>query len=315
MNIYKITRSLIPAIAMAACLAAPAFAAAIPKSDSIITHDQITLGDVFDGVTADADHYLAPAPELGKTVTLGTYDLVRISDAFNLGWTPDGSTQHVVIRRASDEIDRFDVQAALEEKLQKEMNGQKFDMELTDNSVGFHVPATADRTVNVERLTYNAAKGEFRAVISAAVAPDAKKEVSGHYFLINKMPVLKFPMNVGEVIKTDDIDYIDMRSSDITSSMLTDAASLVGQSLRHGIPAMKPVTASDVRLPVIVKKGDLVTMVLKNSTLSLTAQGRALDNGATGDAIRVMNSTSKQVVDAIVTGTQTVSIKPPLSAL
>ena len=98
MNIYKITRSLIPAIAMTACLAAPAFATAIPKSDSVITHDQITLGDVFDGVTADADHYLAPAPELGKTITLGTYDLVRISDAFNLGWTPDGSTQHVARR-------------------------------------------------------------------------------------------------------------------------------------------------------------------------------------------------------------------------
>ena len=112
-----------------------------------------------------------------------------------------------------------------------------------------------------------------------------------------------------------DIDYIDMRSPDITSSMMTEASNLIGLTPRRGIEAMKPLTASDVRMPVIVKKGDLVTMVLQSSVLSLTVQGRALDNGSAGDAIHVMNSSSKQVVDAIVTGSQTVSIKPPLGAL
>ena len=314
MRIFNL-KELMFAAAMTACMTAQAFAAATPKAESIITHDQITLGDVFDGVTDDADHYLAPAPALGKTVTLGTYDLVRISNAFNLDWTPDGSGQHVVIRRASNEIDRFDVQAALEQKLKEEMKGRKFDMELSDHSIGFHVPETSDRTVNVEKLTYDATRNEFKAIISAAAAPDVKKEVSGHYYPISQIPVLKTPLRPGDVISVNDIDYIDMRSTDLTSSMITEAANLIGQTPRRGIDAMKPVTSGDVRMPTIIKKGDLVTMVLENNILHLTAQGRALDNGAAGDAIRVMNSTSKQVVDAIVTGAQTVNIKSPLSAL
>jgi flagella basal body P-ring formation protein FlgA len=97
--------------------------------------------------------------------------------------------------------------------------------------------------------------------------------------------------------------------------MVTEASSLIGQTPRHGINVMKPVILSDIQMPIIVKKGDLVTMVLKNNALSLTAQGKAMDNGAAGDAIHVMNSSSKQVVDAIVTGAQTVSIKSPLNAL
>jgi len=313
MNIFK---KLATATALIICMAAPAFAAPSPKADSVVTHDQITLGDVFDGVTADADHYLAPAPELGKTITLGTYDLERISKAFNLGWIPDGGNEsHVVIRRAADEIDHFAVQAALEKKLQEEMKGQRFEMELTDRSIGFHVPETADKGVTIEKLNYDAANSTFRAVVAAAAAPDARKEVSGHYYVINRIPVLKSPLIPGDVISANDVDYIDMRSSDITSSMVTEASDLVGQTPRRGINAMKPLTSSDIRLPVIVKKGDLVTMVLKNNSLSLTTQGRAMDSGAAGDAIRVMNSSSKLVVDAIITGSQTVSIKPPLGTL
>jgi flagella basal body P-ring formation protein FlgA len=314
MNKFKI-KYLATAVAMSVCMTATAFAAAMPKAESIITHDQITLGDVFDGITADADHYLAPAPELGKTVTLGTYDLTRISDAFNLGWKPDGDGAHVVIRRGSDEIDNLDIQSALEKKLQQEMKGQKFDTELSDKSVGFHVAGTADRTVTVEKMTYDAVNNTFRAVVAAAAAPGTRKEVSGHYYAVSRIPVLKEPLRPGDIISANDIDYIDMRSNDISSSMVTEAANLVGQTPRRGVAAMKPLTLSDVKLPVIVKKGDLVTMVLKNNALNLTAQGRAMDNGSAGDAIRVMNSTSKQVIDAIVTGTQTVSIKPPLSAL
>lgn len=300
--------------AMTLALSAQAFAAAAPKAQSVITHDQIVLGDVFSGVTGDADHYLAPAPAIGKTTTLNAYDLSRISDAFNLGWTGDSNT-HVVIRRASDEIDRYDIQAALESKLKDEMSGQKFDMDLDDRTVGFHVADATDHSVNVDHLSVDALHNSFKAVISAAAAPGLRKEVSGRYFPISRIPVLKAPLHTGDVISVNDIDYIEMRASDVTSAMMTQADDLIGQTPRRGIAAMKPITGSDVQMPLIVKKGDLVTMVLKAGALSLTTRGKALENGASGDAIHVMNSSSKQVVDAVVTGAQTVSIQPPQGTL
>jgi flagella basal body P-ring formation protein FlgA len=313
MRIFKL---MIPVLVMTSCLALSAYAAAVPKTGSVVTHDQITVGDVFEGVTDDANRYLAPAPALGKSMTLGAYDLKRISEAFNLGWTPDGSDQTVTIRRASSEVGRADVQAALEEKMKSEMGGQKFDMELSGSPVSFNVPeSTAGRGVTVEKLTYDVAANSFTAIVSPAAQPDLKKEVSGHFYPISQIPVLKEPLRPGDIISKDDIDYVEMRSIDISSSMVTEASSLIGQTPRHGINVMKPVILSDIQMPIIVKKGDLVTMVLKNNALSLTAQGKAMENGAAGDAIHVMNSSSKQVVDAIVTGAQTVSIKSPLNAL
>ncbi len=313
MNNPAIRGALIAAV-MAACMASPVFAAA-PKTESVITHDKITLGDVFDGVTENTDYYLAPAPAAGKTVTLNAHDLTRISEAFNLGWVPASDLDHAVIRRSSSVVDRFDIQAAVQLKLAEKMKGQKFDMEMGDRFASFRVPEAADRTLKVEDLTYDAVKGMFRAVVSLAGAPEMKKEVSGRLYQISQLPVLKTPLRPGDIIAAGDIDYIDIHATDITASMVTEAARLVGQTPRHGIAALRPVTAGDLQLPVIIKKGDVVTMVLKSGVIDLTARGSALESGSAGDAIRVMNTSSKQIVEAVVTGAQTVDIKSPLNAL
>src|SRR4051812_29731921 len=110
-------KRLMMVVAMTAFVFTHAYAAPMPKTESVIMHDQITLGDVFDGVKENADYYLAPAPAMGKSVTLDANDLARISEAFHLGWTPDSALQHVVIRRSSTEINRFDIEPALQKKL------------------------------------------------------------------------------------------------------------------------------------------------------------------------------------------------------
>lgn len=297
-------------VAMTACMISHAFAAATPKTESTLMNDRITLGDVFDGVTSNADYYLAPAPAIGKTKTLNTADLVRISEAFHLGWTPDNNMQQVVIRRFSDNIDYYDIRAALQSKMAQHLKGQKFEMTLSDRSLSLRVPDAKNKTVIIQNLSYNPAKSEFSATISAATAPENKTEVSGRLYEISQLPVLKDPMRPGDVISERDIDYVDMRATNITNNMVVDASKLVGLTPRRGISAMKPIMAGDVQPPVIIKKGEIVTMMLKNNIINLTTQGRAMDDGSEGDIIRVMNTTSKQVVGATVTGPQAVSIKP-----
>ena len=314
MKTCAIKKGLLLAVVMAVCAGSPALAA-MPKAESTVMNGRITLGDVFEGVKDNADYYLAPAPDIGKTVTLNTQDLMRISEAFNLGWAPDNDLRPVVIRRSSGGIYRQDIEAAVQKKLAEELKGQKLETELFDNSISLPVPDHADKTLQVESLDYDDLKGEFKATVAAAALPGMKKEVKGRFYRISQLPVLKEPLRQGDVIGTGDIDYIDIRAADITASMIVDAGKLVGQTPRRGIAAMKPVTAGDVRLPVMVKKGDLVTMLLKSDLMSLTAQGRALDSGSAGDAIQVMNTSSRQVVEAVITGPQAVSIRPPLNML
>jgi flagellar basal body P-ring formation protein FlgA len=58
-----------------------------------------------------------------------------------------------------------------------------------------------------------------------------------------------------------------------------------------------------------VEKGALVTMIVQTPFMTLSTQGRALDEGAMGDTIRVMNARSRKVVEAQVTKSDTVMIQ------
>jgi len=64
----------------------------------------------------------------------------------------------------------------------------------------------------------------------------------------------------------------------------------------------RAVQSTAVQQPILVPKGSLVTIVLQIPKMTLTAQGKALDNGSDGDTIRITNSQSKKVIEAEVTG-------------
>jgi len=60
----------------------------------------------------------------------------------------------------------------------------------------------------------------------------------------------------------------------------------------------------------LVSKGSLVTIILKKPGLSLTSQGRALQNGADGDTIRISNTNTSRTIEAVVIGSNIVTVLP-----
>ena len=100
-----------------------------------------------------------------------------------------------------------------------------------------------------------------------------------------------------------------MRADNIQRDSITDARDLIGmvptRSLRDG----RPIQVSQVERPLMVAKGSLVTMVLRGPAMLLTAQGRAQESGSKGDVIRITNTQSKQVVEAVVTGPGTAVVR------
>ena len=75
--------------------------------------------------------------------------------------------------------------------------------------------------------------------------------------------------------------------------------------------AGEPLRLGDVERPVLVHKGDLVTIVLRTASLQLTAQGKALDDGAFNALVRVENAKSHRVIDTAVTGPGLVAVRIP----
>lgn len=301
-------KRLLLAVAMTAFIVNSAQAAEL-RADAAVSGDVVTVGDVFAGVTHDADYVLAPAPAYGKTMTLYAADLKRISDTFNLGWIPQsaGGAQ-VTVRRSGQEVGSDKVEAALQAKLASEMKGRKFEMQMFERGATFHLPEGASSDLTVSALKYDLNRGEFRATITAG---GKAQEVSGRLHPVTSVPVLKAALQQGEVISAEDIDYVDMRNSEIGANVLTDASKLVGMAPRRGLGALRPMTAGDLSQPLVVKKGEQVSMTLSSDSMTLTAVGKALSSGAVGDTVKIVNAASGLSVDAVVTGPKSVEVRSP----
>jgi flagella basal body P-ring formation protein FlgA len=84
---------------------------------------------------------------------------------------------------------------------------------------------------------------------------------------------------------------------------------LTGKQLRRFMPAGAAVRSADVRAPVLVTRNTLVRMQFVKGALTISAEGRALSNGALGEEVRVIALSSKSTIGGIVIGEGLVQVK------
>ena len=77
----------------------------------------------------------------------------------------------------------------------------------------------------------------------------------------------------------------------------------------------QPLRRTDLMKPQMVHRDDTITLVYEVPGILLTTRGKALESGAEGDVINVLNVESKRTIQGTVTGTNRVSILVSTAAL
>jgi flagellar basal body P-ring formation protein FlgA len=160
----------------------------------------------------------------------------------------------------------------------------------------------ADAELAVERLAYQPAGRRFTAVLTAASrgVPPQRFTVAGRLRQQIEVPVLNRRLQAGEVITPADLQWVAVGDRGLPGNAVYDAQELIGRTPRRSLPAGAPLIAADLKRPTAVAKGALVTLILSTPNMRLTARGRAVDEGAIGDTIRVANAQSRTVVAGVV---------------
>jgi flagella basal body P-ring formation protein FlgA len=83
---------------------------------------------------------------------------------------------------------------------------------------------------------------------------------------------------------------------------------LTGKRSRKPIPEGTIITGNMVEALPIVFQGDLVTIVIESPAFRITAQGKAKEDGAPGQIIRVANTSSMKEIPAQVVGEKLVKV-------
>ena len=91
---------------------------------------------------------------------------------------------------------------------------------------------------------------------------------------------------------------------------LTSADLAVGQETRIAIYAGRPILASALGPAALVERNQTVLLLYQTQGLTISTEGRALDRGAEGERIRVMNLASKTTVSGIIGPGGVISVAP-----
>jgi flagellar basal body P-ring formation protein FlgA len=94
------------------------------------------------------------------------------------------------------------------------------------------------------------------------------------------------------VIAADDVSLVD---AEMDGAVLTPAAA-IGQEARVTIYAGRVVLLADLGPAAVVDRNQVVPLRFQSGTLAIMTEGRALERGATGDVIRIMNLSSRLTV-------------------
>jgi len=106
----------------------------------------------------------------------------------------------------------------------------------------------------------------------------------------------------GVTIGDSDLEYQSVDAGQLASGVVTSMNQLDGMETRRVLRAGQAVRADDVRKPILVSKGQTITMIFAAPGLTLTATGRAMSEGGMGETVTVLNPVSYRQITGVVTG-------------
>ena len=284
---------------------------AILKNAVIVEGRYITLGDLFENAGARTKTNVAYAPSPGKRVIFDARWLYRVARANGLKWRPFNLKTRAVVERAGQEIRRAEIVDALMSEFKERGLDDDIEIDFGGRSMRLYVAANRAATVGIESLNHDPNTGRFVATIAVPAGDPAahRLRITGRIYTLISVPVLSKKLYRGDIIRKHHLEWKKIRKTKILRQTITEPEQLIGMAAKRLIGADRPIRTAQIRRPLLIAKGGLVTIRLNYANMSLTAQGRSLDEGSLGDVVRITNSQSKNIVEARVTGANRVRVQ------
>ncbi len=168
-----------------------------------------------------------------------------------------------------------------------------------DGEIELRLPEGLPETgLRLDGFKYDPASGMF---VSRLVSED-RREIGfrGQAYVVVPTPVPAGRIPAGTVLAENDLKMIRMPYQGIPSGSLRDFDEIVGKQARRVLVDGRPIPKSSLIEPQIVERGEKVTIELASGAMKLTAPGKALQDGAKGDDIRVINLNSNKSIIATI---------------
>jgi flagella basal body P-ring formation protein FlgA len=278
-----------------------------------VSSEIVRIGDLVDNAGMAADVPVFRAPDLGQT---GAVQISRIAEALRpydvTGLETSGLTE-VVVTRLSRALTAQDIA----ERIARAIGGQygfgdaqNLAVILDRDIRILHVEPSATGDLLVARMNVEPRTGRFDIAFElpgSTLSRRAALRFTGTVTETVEAATLTRSLRAGEVIKASDVSVERRPKTEVRGDGMA-AGLAVGLAARVALRNGQALRADDLIKPQVVQRNEAVTITYEVPGIMLTVRGKALEAGAVGDVVGVLNIQSNRTVQATVLAPGRVSI-------
>lgn len=308
------TISALLALALPAAAADDFIAAPTLRASVTVTADVVRVGDLIDNAGSAALIPVYRSPDLGTTGALPVAQVLSVLRAKQVIGVMTGDIKEVQVTRLARTLASKDLENAVAAALARRFGlGEAANITITfDRGVAeMRLDASNTGALQPAATRFDARSGRFDIAFEIAndnnPAP-TKLRFTGTAIETVEVAVLTRDIDRADLLKSSDLSLERRPKAEVTGEPASRDRS-IGMQLRRPMRAGTPLRVADMVKPDLVVRDQAVTIIYEVPGLHLTTRGKAVESGAEGDIVSVLNLQSKRTLTGVVTGRGQVTVQ------
>lgn len=303
-------------VAVVPVAAQAAGASAIPtlKRAATVTSDLVRIGDLIDNAGAASDTPIFRAPDIGTAGSVSTDQVMQALRPYHIYLVDTGSITAIEVTHAGRSIDVTDIEASIARTFAGrygfgDPKNLAITLDLPARPITVDAAAIGDLTPTGVLLDPRSGRFDLTFAVPGARGVQRMVRFTGMVVETVAVAVTTRPLGRGDIIKASDIAIERRPKAEVGAEGIGTADDAVGLAVRQPARQGQALRRNDLMKAELVHRDDAVTLMYEVPGILLTTQGKALEPGAQGDVISVLNVQSKRTIQGIVTSPNRVTIK------
>ena len=261
-----------------------------------VSSQNVTLGDLLEGLDVGRDIIVTKTPALGKKLTISAKFILTLSKKHNINWRNSRSIKRVTVQNPAKSIRYTDLKNIISRKI-------KSSIKIYTPYKIIYLPRTLsanDLKLSNIKIDRKANKFTVKVTIPQKGAIEKTHILTGYLIKTTMIPFLNKDFHTGQKITSSDILWRAVPTSQISRNMIIKSENLIGMTPRRRLKSGRSIKITDLKRPTIIKKGAIVSLSFKVRGISLTITGKAIQDGGYGDIIPVMNLKSHKTLQGMI---------------
>ena len=309
-----LTLSALLVLALPAQAADDGIATPTLRANVTVTSDVVRVGDLIDNAGSAALVPVYRSPDLGTTGALPVAQVLNVLRAKQVIGVMTGDIKEVQVTRLARTLANKDLEDAVASALERRFGlGDAANITVTfDRGISdMRLDASNTGALQAVATRYDARGGRFDVTFEinndSTLAP-TKLRLTGTAIETVEVAVLTRDIDRTDVLKSSDVAQERRPKAEVIGeAALRERA--VGMQLRRPMRAGMPIRVADIAKPEFVSRDQSVTVIYQVPGIYLTTRGKAIDGGAEGDTVSVLNLQTKRTLTGVVTGRGQVTVQ------